>query len=632
MKKEPKPSLRQRVESLEEAVSGMEDTLKRIEAAVTGGAPAETATTDTPPLTAPETPAIPDPPVEPEPPASPIAAPEFAEPAAKPKSALKQPVDLSSLIANSGYWMNKVGIGLLLLGLAFLFKYSVDQGWLQPPLRVAFGLALGVTLLLLGFRLRRKNRHFGNVIAGGGIAALYLTGYAAYQLYDLVPYAVAFAFMASVTLVAFYISLQQEEVVFSLIGVAGGLFTPLILSDGSIDFPAVVVYTCVVLAGALGIFMFKGWRALLALATIGGWVTLAVFYAMLDSLAPVRADRWWLQAGVAFAMATFWVLPLIRESLRARDPAKWAYPEYDYLAAAGMQKQSSGYFAEHEENIHAHLLSLSSPLVALRLSMAIWPGSMVSDTTWGWITMGAAAAFGLAFLLLRRQDAIARLAYTQAIVGAALVALALVLLLDGDALFFALAVQATVMQLLAWRLADRGIEFSAHLLFLVLAAWLVNRLLDAPQEGTVLANPAAMAELAAIAAAAGVSLILGQRQLRLVYRWGAHIGFMALLLRELSSLSDGQAYVTIAWAAYALALLGAGLVLKKLQLRLAALVALAAVVAKLLLLDLSYLDAVWRILLFLGFGVLFLVLSYFFQSAWKLERGNDELGTPGTTA
>jgi uncharacterized membrane protein len=44
---------------------------------------------------------------------------------------------------------------------------------------------------------------------------------------------------------------------------------------------------------------------------------------------------------------------------------------------------------------------------------------------------------------------------------------------------------------------------------------------------------------------------------------------------------------------------------------------LLLVVAKLLLVDLINLDAVWRILLFLGFGGVFLILSYYLQALWR---------------
>ncbi|MBK5226731.1 MAG: hypothetical protein JJD96_09295 [Thermoleophilia bacterium] len=36
-----------------------------------------------------------------------------------------------------------------------------------------------------------------------------------------------------------------------------------------------------------------------------------------------------------------------------------------------------------------------------------------------------------------------------------------------------------------------------------------------------------------------------------------------------------------------------------------------------MLVDLAMVKAIWRVLLFIGFGALFLVLSYFFQSLWK---------------
>jgi uncharacterized membrane protein len=44
---------------------------------------------------------------------------------------------------------------------------------------------------------------------------------------------------------------------------------------------------------------------------------------------------------------------------------------------------------------------------------------------------------------------------------------------------------------------------------------------------------------------------------------------------------------------------------------------LLLVVGKLFLVDLSELETIWRVLLFLGFGGLFLLLSYYFRALWK---------------
>jgi uncharacterized membrane protein len=51
----------------------------------------------------------------------------------------------------SEFLLNKIGIGLLLLGIVFMFKFSIDQGWITPALRVVFGLVLGTGLLFAGF-------------------------------------------------------------------------------------------------------------------------------------------------------------------------------------------------------------------------------------------------------------------------------------------------------------------------------------------------------------------------------------------------------------------------------------------------------------------------------------------------
>lgn len=70
-------------------------------------------------------------------------------------------------------WLNYVGIGLLLFGLAFLFQYSVEQGWLVPEVRVGFGAALGSALLVAGLRIYNARRRLRQVLLGGSSATFY---------------------------------------------------------------------------------------------------------------------------------------------------------------------------------------------------------------------------------------------------------------------------------------------------------------------------------------------------------------------------------------------------------------------------------------------------------------------------
>ncbi|NIQ03870.1 MAG: DUF2339 domain-containing protein [Nitrospinaceae bacterium] len=154
------------------------------------------------------------------------------------------------------FWLNRIGIGLLLLGLAFLFKYSIDQNWLTPWVRVSFGLVLGSSLIGFGLRLNESRRVLSQILLGGGIASFYVSGFAAFQLYHLVPHPMALSFMVGATLLSFYLALYQNEPPLAVVAVVGGLATPFILHTGSGNIPGLIVYTCLVLAGSMAIFLF----------------------------------------------------------------------------------------------------------------------------------------------------------------------------------------------------------------------------------------------------------------------------------------------------------------------------------------------------------------------------------------
>ena len=107
-----------------------------------------------------------------------------------------------------------------------------------------------------------------------------------------------------------------------------------------------------------------------------------------------------------------------------------------------------------------------------------------------------------------------------------------------------------------------------------------------------------------------------------VYRLVVHAAVLAWLWRELGAFPDGTAYVTVSWSVYAAGLLVLGLRRASPGLVRLGVFTLFLVVGKLFLVDLVWVDAVWRILLFLGAGGLFLVLGYYLQTLWKTGAGS----------
>jgi len=537
----------------------------------------------------------------------------FPVPAAKPApgpveagSAARRKLVLPEAMYKSEYWLGKIGIGLLLFGVVFLFKYSIDRGWLTEPVRVGFGLALGTVLFVIGARIHAGRRHFSQVLLGGAFATLYITGFAAFQLYQLVSWPQAFAFMIGVTLLTFYLSLTINEMALSLIGTIGGLATPFLLYTPEGSLPGLVFYTCMLLGGAAAIYLYRGWRSLLWTSAFGGLVTYIIIAAR-HVAEPGLFDRWAVQSGVAFAWLAFWAVPVIREAFQTLNPARWPVPPLDFLrnpAQAQLVYRST-----------PCLLTVVTPLVALAYSVNIW---RLSGETWGWIILAGSLLYGVVFLQLQARR-LEKPAYTHAVMALFFLTVAFCLLLEGKVLFLTLAAEAAALHLVSHRLDNRIIETCGHALSAIVWSWLAAHLIAETfrPEGTVIFNAQALTDLAVIVAMLGVSYRVRAEVAVKAYRLAAHLAVLGWLLRELSALPEGQAYVTIAWGIYAITLLLPGLRLNLGLLRLAGLGTLFLVVGKLFLVDLASLEAIWRILLFLFFGGVFLLLSFYFRTLWK---------------
>jgi uncharacterized membrane protein len=143
-----------------------------------------------------------------------------------------------------------------------------------------------------------------------------------------------------------------------------------------------------------------------------------------------------------------------------------------------------------------------------------------------------------------------------------------------------------------------------------------------PENASGVAEPAlfntrALVDLLLIGLAFAVSPVVMPRGSGMVYRVAAHAAELAWLWRELSPLPGGEAYVTVAWGVYAVGLLVAGLRLDRISPVRGGMATLFLVAGKLFLVDLAEVEALWRVLLFVGFGVLFLSLSYYLQALWR---------------
>ena len=162
-----------------------------------------------------------------------------------------------------GTWLNRVGALVLTLGIAFFLKYAFDNQWIQPAGRVALGLVAGALLLLVGERLQRAAyRGPAQGVVAVGIAALYLSVYAAFAFYQLVTQPVAFAVMVLVTATAAALALHHDARAVAVLANLGGFLTPILLATDRDAGTALFSYLAVLDAGMLVVAWHRRWPEL----------------------------------------------------------------------------------------------------------------------------------------------------------------------------------------------------------------------------------------------------------------------------------------------------------------------------------------------------------------------------------
>jgi uncharacterized membrane protein len=158
----------------------------------------------------------------------------------------------------------KAGVVVVFFGVAYLFKYAADQGWLTVPIEFRLlGVAI-VTLaaLVFAWRKRESHRSFALSLQGGAIGVLILTIFTAYHAYALLPPLFAFALLVIVVAGAGLLAVLQDALALAVLAIVGGFLAPILVSTGNGNHVALFSYYAVLNAAIFFIAWIKPWRVL----------------------------------------------------------------------------------------------------------------------------------------------------------------------------------------------------------------------------------------------------------------------------------------------------------------------------------------------------------------------------------
>jgi uncharacterized membrane protein len=174
--------------------------------------------------------------------------------------------------------INKIGIAILIIGVAIGVKYSIDHDLITPLTRIILGYLMGSGLLALGIKLKKNYENYSAVLVSGSIAIMYFITYTAYSFYGLFPQLIAFILMVALTVFAVFIAIHYNRQVIAHIGLVGAYAVPFLLSDNSGDVIILFSYVAIINIGILFIAFKKYWKPIYWSAFILTWIIFLTWF------------------------------------------------------------------------------------------------------------------------------------------------------------------------------------------------------------------------------------------------------------------------------------------------------------------------------------------------------------------
>lgn len=549
---------------------------------------------------------------------------------ARVPSSAREAENLESRIGSQ--WLNRIGIVAVLIGVSYFLKYAFENNWIGPAGRISIGLLAGIGVVLWSERFRNRGHVvFSWSLKAVGIGTLYLSLWAAFQLYHLFPSGVAFAGMVLVTAATATLAITQNAQVLAAFALVGGFATPLLLSTGQNREIALFSYVTLLDVATLVLVSYRPWRRLLSGAFVGTLVLYAAWYAEYYSRAQLAHTITF--ATVFFAL--FAIAPLVAKHRRAAKP----------------------------DEISRTLLILPLVNAAVYFVEIYLILERVSQAATAWIAVGLAAVYLLLSGEIRSRfaadDASSRvLTLLHIALAVGFLTAAIPLKLESYWITIGWLVEAGVLLWVAYRTASSFLKvlslialvlgvarlvmfddfhpaqlvfnarFVIYLIAIGLVAFAVNlaRKSENESERSAAAVGAVIINLLALVA---LNLEAHDYFARKIVALNEASRFHPQDWREFRGISIARDFTYSAiWMAYGAALMWVGFWKRTAFLRWQALVLLAATIVKVFVFDTSQLERGYRIISFIALGVLLLVVSFIYQRDWLKLSGTMRKAEP----
>lgn len=159
----------------------------------------------------------------------------------------------------------RIGVVVLFFGVASALRLAAQAGLLPPELRLAGALAVGLVMIVAGWRMTGDGprRIFALAVQGGGFALLYLSVYFALERYGFIGPAPAFGLFAALGAACALMAARQSAQSLALLGLSGAFVAPVLATTGQGDHIVLLSYILLLDIFIIALSWRHAWRALI---------------------------------------------------------------------------------------------------------------------------------------------------------------------------------------------------------------------------------------------------------------------------------------------------------------------------------------------------------------------------------
>ena len=345
-----------------------------------------------------DSPATPSPSVEAVPPAEPVA------PRRSPWAWFTE-----------GNTLTRVGVVILIFGVAFLLSWFADHLTLSVEASLALVALAGAALIGLGLWLAGSRPGYALSLEGAGAGILYLTTFAASRLFDVLPPLPATIALVAVAALTVALAWRSDSQALAGLAIAGGFLAPFLVARTPGEPALLFLWFAILNAAIFALAWHRAWRALNALGAVftfglgifWGWrfytpehfavaqPFLALFFAFYLGIAILYAQRAPLEARKPVDGIVVFGVPVAAFALEAglltdlRYGVAWAA-----LAVAAIYAALHGVLRRRDE---PGLRLLAQAFLGLAVVFATLAIPFAVDARWtsAWWALEAAAVYWL---------------------------------------------------------------------------------------------------------------------------------------------------------------------------------------------------------------------------------------------